>query len=1120
MSFATRFVYVGIGGSGLKIGKAFERLLREEICGPDGRALIARGGTFSGLQPRQLPDFVQTLYLDFSEQDLVSLQNDLLPQSPEVAQKTATFVKSLGSAGRSSAEVTDLLRVSKTSAAVTESWLPPKQSAWGTEPVFAPLSTGAGQYPTIGRAALFAYMEQYGAESLLRDFRRPLERIVTSIGQLEEYAGGSAASRNVVFLVGCSLSGGTGGGIFLDVIRLIAHEASTQLGGTPFVIVPLVLLPSAFDNVLAPSKRKHASLNATRALADLGRLIDSQNAPAGDESQATCSYPGGHGGTGMLDVILPPATVKTAFLFHRPADIPNDGALSERVARFAANLLRQPSMSKLSNGPLGSGRTMTLLDKLVNNAGLLQERHPTFIGRRPFASAACVAIPDGRDELIQLVAEQLLTAYAADSSTGVSDDDLQRRKTVFQKEAHLQPPTIAPIDPRWRTGVTSMQLLDQESVSGAVTAYLKAIRQTMPPLGEKRDGVITDPLSAGASAAFNDGCRLGDAGTNWVDLLSRASTTAETDIFGMLPAARATAAAWAGGQLVGKAKTGGGRAVEFPDSSRLVKTQRSGFLGRKSERVPDPDGIAAFKRAEESQVDTTWRNYLQNPKGPSVKFLTAAGVLRSRLDAVGHSLEQWGQQTNRGIQGDIHSAYAERFGDPDFKKLLEKVVDQLGRHLGIAEPTLVSVTQQVLRRRQDEILESWKAQDSAEPALLPVRLLDAVKEDVKLAFDEPQVYAGIDQILREWADNIDGQFSPDVQQFRTKMLAAITDSLVPPALDRDIEPMVTIAYPGEQNSRVEERLASALGTHAAFARYLQQAAPTFVPRSAGNALIVTVSLVGQGLADVPDGASGLNTWVESAFQPEPTDRLAWRQRGGYKDSIDFIDHGGRADLLQRLLAAAWNGELTGVRMDTDEAHAGAFRSLRLKFGASDAPALEISLEDMPFEGSLAPLVDAYLRAISHRYVTDFQTVAEILRELARSVPAGFVQRRRPTEDNLAARPLFLAFVSPLDLSAAGAEERAVLGSMQAQLATQIANGHGDARRAHQIQEYMDFWQRGVPDALRLSFGTLGYGTFEEVIDDIRQARSDAARASTGTNGSGPSRESLHSPDNSPVGAAS
>ena len=333
MSFATRFIYVGIGGSGLKIGKAFERpAARGGHAAPTVAALIRRGGTFANLQPRQLPDFIQTLYLDFSEQDLVSLQNDLLPTSPEIALRTATFVKSLSSAGHSSTDVTDLLRVSKSASAATETWLPPRESEWGT---------GAGLCAAVdrGRAiphdrscrALRLHGEVRRRGAAARAFRRPLERIVASIGQLEEYTGSSASSHNVVFLVGCSLSGGTGGGIFLDVMRLVAHEASTQLGGTPFVIVPLVLLPSAFDNVLVPSKRKNAALNATRALADLGRLIDAQNAPRPRASAVRHAVTrAAMAGTARCEVTLPSAAVKTAFLFHRPADIPNDGALSER----------------------------------------------------------------------------------------------------------------------------------------------------------------------------------------------------------------------------------------------------------------------------------------------------------------------------------------------------------------------------------------------------------------------------------------------------------------------------------------------------------------------------------------------------------------------------------------------------------------------------------------------------------------------------------------------------------------------------------------------------------------------------------------------------------------------
>ena len=184
MSFAARMVYIGVGGTGLDIGRSLEQMLRDEITGPDGRRLIARGGSFGGFEPRQLPGFLQTLYLDFSEQELVALQNELVPGAGDVAAKTATFIKSLSSAGHASSDVTNLLRSSTTAAPIVADWLPPKLSDWGNEPTFAPLATGAGQYPTIGRAALFAYMERFGAEALMRDLRRPLESINSSMGQL------------------------------------------------------------------------------------------------------------------------------------------------------------------------------------------------------------------------------------------------------------------------------------------------------------------------------------------------------------------------------------------------------------------------------------------------------------------------------------------------------------------------------------------------------------------------------------------------------------------------------------------------------------------------------------------------------------------------------------------------------------------------------------------------------------------------------------------------------------------------------------------------------------------------------------------------------------------------
>ena len=46
MSVNHRVLYVGIGGTGVHVGKEFELALRRDLCGPDGKSLIKRGGAF------------------------------------------------------------------------------------------------------------------------------------------------------------------------------------------------------------------------------------------------------------------------------------------------------------------------------------------------------------------------------------------------------------------------------------------------------------------------------------------------------------------------------------------------------------------------------------------------------------------------------------------------------------------------------------------------------------------------------------------------------------------------------------------------------------------------------------------------------------------------------------------------------------------------------------------------------------------------------------------------------------------------------------------------------------------------------------------------------------------
>ena len=319
------------------------------------------------------------------------------------------------------------------------------------------------------------------------------------------------------------------------------------------------------------------------------------------------------------------------------------------------------------------------------------------------------------------------------------------------------------------------------------------------------------------------------------------------------------------------------------------------------------------------------------------------------------------------------------------------------------------------------------------------------------------------------------------------MLTSITDSLVPPATDREIEAIVAIAYPGEQNSRVEARLAETLATHPSLSRFLQQASPTFVPRSADTALVISVALVGQGVMDVPDGAEGLNTWVESAFRPDPTDRLAWRQRDGYRDPIDFIDEDARAELLQRLLAAAWNGELTAERIPSngqtgelrhpDRAVRGAGRA-----GAAHQPRQHAVREPPRAARRRVPARDLAALRLGHRVG---------LGDPARALAHGAVGLRgaAPADERRAGRSAAVHRLRPRARSHGPRRaERAELRHLRDELRRSPTE---QSKRIHQVDEYVAFWERALPNALTLSFGTLGYGSFAEVIAGDPD---DAARA--------------------------
>src|SRR5579859_3736394 len=269
MSLYQPVLFVGLGGTGCDIGAELERRMREEICGADGNKFRTENPR-AGMRAYELPSCVQFVYADMNQAELDRLPRRVVPgpdYQPAVA-KTAHYVTGLVPDVVSYPELSMRLRLEEKQ--VVESWLPP----WSDEePKVNPLFRGAGQFPTIGRAALFGtFRDESGTEPAIRDLKTAIGKLANSGDDL--HALGGKPPRGVDVFVAFSVAGGTGSGIFYDYLHLIAHTLR-QTSTLRVKIYPLVLMPSAFEEGLGGGRA--AELNAGRALLDLFRLVDQQN---------------------------------------------------------------------------------------------------------------------------------------------------------------------------------------------------------------------------------------------------------------------------------------------------------------------------------------------------------------------------------------------------------------------------------------------------------------------------------------------------------------------------------------------------------------------------------------------------------------------------------------------------------------------------------------------------------------------------------------------------------------------------------------------------------------------------------------------------------------------------
>jgi hypothetical protein len=244
MKMYQRLLFVGLGGTGCEVGLQLEHDLRQEFCGPDGRTLLER--TFfqsKAYEAWQLPRCVQFVYADLSSAQLVQVHETVSPaRSASVVGKNRTIIGNLLPVLHSYSAVAQNLRMASVSAA-TRSWLPPPR----LEPQVSPLMAGAGQLPTIGRAALFETIRAAGGvDAMVAPILKAVEELARAGGEIVELSGTARTRRMVDIFVAFSVAGGTGCGIFYDFLQLIGHMAIKNLPDTAVNIYPMVLMPSAF----------------------------------------------------------------------------------------------------------------------------------------------------------------------------------------------------------------------------------------------------------------------------------------------------------------------------------------------------------------------------------------------------------------------------------------------------------------------------------------------------------------------------------------------------------------------------------------------------------------------------------------------------------------------------------------------------------------------------------------------------------------------------------------------------------------------------------------------------------------------------------------------------------
>jgi len=1011
-------LFLGLGGTGCRVGRELERVLREALCGPDGTELVVRMRGHDYL-PYQLPPCLQFVYADLSINELSKVLPNVVPSADHhaAAQHTTHLIANLVPPNHhGGAQLTQAMRIAMDDELI--GWLPGPE----TDPRVAPLTAGAGQLPTVGRAVLFETMRQgHGPNAVLHGVTTAMQQINAAGAALHEL-GGKLDNTLDVF-VAFSVAGGTGSGIFYDYLHMIGEHVRQT--GAQARIYPLVLMPSAFEEGMGGGRA--AVLNAGSALVDLFRLVDDQNAQgtedevgvgAQDRGPLSVRFPGE-----PRPISLQPATVQTAFLFGRP----DDGVSGQDLIRSMVSLI----ISLVGAGPEGG---VSFAEHFVNTAPSRSALSETGIGRRGVSTAAVASLTIPLAVLADIVSSRLLA-------------DAVRSLRVT--------PTGA--------GVQNRDLIERFDIVSGLEGFFSC-----GPLDSFAD--LEDP-PIGYDAIIQ---ALGARARSMQDSLERNERLLGPHI-GRL--ARDFSPAGAAEELLRRLDPFQLRRVVLGDPGYPEPLDRGGFekvlADRKipsrspagfdfGQHPPQPEGVrrrAGIRRlrwtdpivqqALEDQDDWyQWRirrlwhaAWGANARISEPRWRSFCNQLTQITDAfVEHVSWDDRQFSQRAAQ-----LYASRLGvsyllppddggmDSFYSRVVTSLTNRYRDRLG-PNPTAGDIVALILG--DEGWLDAYRAgREEPEAAVARVRqrIRGAVSECFRPGGSERPLIPSMQDLLAAVVGRSNTTIDDaDIAHFRNK-LAGLVPGGYAPAGEGDMK--VLISYPaGARDGEVEAFLQRAVLLPA------DASSIEFRPNQS-DSLVVVLFRTCMGVTQVPEVRGAIQLGGEALRHERANDRLLWRQRLGTVSDYLVATRTDRTLILQSFLNAMWNGWL---EVDPP-GHDRSPHRIRLRIGHTDAPPLALTLSPFRELSSWASLLQSYEEWVLSDSSSARRSLAgELIRALPRNVD------RSPEPPS----PLFTTLCQ--------------LPGKEVQLIDEMRNRPGIGT-GEQISLFEEFWARTMPAALDLPF---------------------------------------------------